>query len=115
MSIDFYGKISPVRPGWVTELVNARAFLELLELQPTEDLQGELSVHDARRAVMKARALFDLKVNKHTREEQEGHGARGARFFEGGLSRERLQEYLERFAALVEVYASAGCTHIYWA
>jgi hypothetical protein len=124
VSISFYGVDSTTISRGCARMVgeddalnlaneNACALLGLLEL-PREP-HGNVPIPEARRAIIKARALFDRKADAFTRKADEGHGVQGARFFVAALDSVKLQNYLERFAHLVERFAGQGCTHIYWA
>lgn len=103
---------------------NATALLRLLGL---EGACGAITLPEARRAIMRARATFERRADAltveaaevvlPTRVEREGNVARivrGAILSIGGLDREGLAERLERFAAFVERAATLGAARIGW-
>lgn len=123
--------ISPVEEGGIDFTLgglNARAFLVLLELD-TEYLIGEITVVEARRALMRARARFDIVAPVLVREgveivaprgtairadgvvELTGGGSRG---FVGSLELEDLRGYVRRFSVFVEAAARGNATSISW-
>lgn len=105
---------------------NARVILELLRLPKNDadgDLWGEVSVPDARRALIRARATFARVAPVLVREpvQQMGVGRREdglaemrTRSFVGGLDQPGMLDRLERFGVVVELLASMGATHIAW-
>jgi hypothetical protein len=48
--------------------VNARALLEFRGLGPSDDLTGEITIPEARRAIMRASAILGLRVGGYTRD-----------------------------------------------
>jgi hypothetical protein len=104
---------------------NGRAFLELLGFEPNDELYGEASVADVRRALMVARATFDRKAEAFTREDEATYGGprtnsdgtvelRPLRSYGLGLGTDQLAGYIDRLAALTEALAAKGATHITW-
>lgn len=89
---------------------NAGSLLGLLGLGDMDLACGEITIPEARRAVMKARATFDSKVAKFTRDDEQHSG----RMFSMGIDNKYLKRRLEEFADLVEAGAEAGATHISW-
>ena len=104
---------------------NFRAFAGLLGLPIDDALCGELPIADARRAIMRARATFDRRAAAFARAEEVEFGAprtgadgtielRPLRAWSGDLSVDRLANYLDRFACVVEAFAARGATHVRW-
>jgi hypothetical protein len=91
---------------------NGRAFLEFLGVDPGEHVQGQLSVPDARRAVVRARALFEKRVDEFTA--PRGRDRKNPQIFLVGRDRSQMADYLERFERLVEALAELGATQISW-
>jgi hypothetical protein len=107
---------------------NAAALWPLLRF-PLEDghvpSQGEVSVPEARCAVMRARATFDREAPKHVRPTEIDHGApraredgtvelRPLRAYWFGLDEDGIRDRIERFARFVEAIAERGATHVAW-
>jgi hypothetical protein len=107
---------------------NAAALWPLLGL-PLEDGQlvpvGEVSVPEARRAVMRARARFEHAASGLVRTAVVTYGAprrgddgvvelRPVRAVACGLDEEGLADRLERFSRFVEAVAERGATNIAW-
>lgn len=104
---------------------NAAAFLRFLGLEKLLDeyMCGEVSIPEARRAVIKARATFERKVKDHVRlEERSGHLVDGngtthlhrPRFISAGIDAEYFKFRLNEFANMIEWFATRGATHIHW-
>jgi hypothetical protein len=100
---------------------NAMLLLQVLGLQP--EFYGEMGLAQARRAVMRARSRSDL--TPFTREDETVHGRprtnedgsvelRPLRVHTQGVTMNRLESYIDRFAAFVEESASRGATEIHW-
>lgn len=123
--------VSPIEEGGIEinlANLNARAFLELLDLD-TEYLVGEITIPEARRAIMGARARFAARAPGLAREGRELRSPRGVRpradgVLEltggryqgtiGALDLEDLEGYLRRFSVFVEAAARARATAITW-
>lgn len=84
---------------------------------------GDLSVPEARRAVMRARSRSDL--SPFTRETEVLHGRpradengvvnlRPMRLHSAGVDEAKMASYIDRFSAFVEASASRGATTISW-
>jgi hypothetical protein len=102
-------------------LANGNGIALLRALRLGMDYAGEITIAEARRAIMRARSgslePFVRLEQKLTGKPAERDGvivARPLRFFDPGLSTEGLGERIERFAALVEVSAARGATLIFW-
>lgn len=123
--------ISPIEEGGIDLTlanVNAAAFLTLLDID-SEYLVGELTIAEARRAIMGARARFDRVAPVLVREgvelvtprgtkvradgvvELTGGGSRG---FVGSLELETLRGYVQRFSVFVEAAARGGASSVSW-
>lgn len=100
---------------------NARLLLGALRLA-SEDLCGDCTVAEARRAVMRARSG---SLAAFTRESSSEYGVparsddrvvpmRGLRTYQQGLDVDGLAERIEFFAAFVERAAQLGATTISW-
>jgi len=104
--------------------MNAVAFLRFLGIDPGSEqgLCGEITLPEARRAIMRARATFDRKVGGFTRESRsEGNLVVNGvvqlgvpRFHEQGIDADYIQDRLARFSVFVEAVAELGATHISW-
>ena len=107
---------------------NAAALWPLLGL-PLEDGHvspgGEVSLAEARRAVMRARARFETAAPKLVRPPEVEHGApclredgtvelRPLRAVWFGLDEDGLAWRLERFGEFIEAVAERGATHVAW-
>ncbi len=88
---------------------NVYALMGLLQL-PVANQYGEASVVDMRRAIMKAKALFDKRADDFIEEPQHV-----GNFYSFGISKEYLRGRLNDLTETVEVLASMGATIIYWA
>jgi hypothetical protein len=117
MSIDIYGKKPDSTPIVLRYThpsslnlanVNACALLRLLGL-PFEQGYGEASVVDVRRAVIKAKALFEKKADAFTQEPvDEGN------YHFGGIRKDYLRMRLDDLSSTVETLAGMGATIVYW-
>ena len=105
--------------------VNARTFLAFLGIDSGEDLYGELTIPDARRAIIRARATFDHRAHNFMRDQEVTHGAprinddgtvtlRPVRLWVGGIDEEYLARQLGRLEVLLEALAEKGATHLGW-
>jgi hypothetical protein len=100
---------------------NAARLLAILGLPCDED--GEVTIAESRRALMRARARQDLSL--FTREGKTVYGApraqedgsvelRPVRAQSFGLSAEGLRDRIERFGTFVEEAAARGARTIFW-
>lgn len=85
---------------------NAVSILGALGL-PTYDLYGKISIHEARRALIKAKNRSSL--NKFTREPIKTN-----RIFDAGLNENDISERLNRFEKFLENSIADGATKIHW-
>lgn len=99
---------------------NAVRFLRFLGFPSDPD--GIVTIADARRAVIRARATFDRTVGQHTREaSSSGHLVIDGvthldipRVHEAGIDESYFARRLDEFAKLIEDVANEGATHIGW-
>ncbi len=125
MSASFYGKTADDKPIMLDiehpaylnlNFGNAYALLGLLGLDPGQDyLHGEVTMPEARRGVIRARATFERKAGGHTREGSDTKRPGKVRVIEGGLDEEGLARRLDAFERFLNVVAEMGATSIYWA
>lgn len=92
---------------------NAVALLGLLGLG--DELQGEVSLPEARRAVIRARALFDRRAVGLTRGLADTKGPGHARVIVAGIDDNYLWRRLADFDRFVMFVAEKGAVSIYWA
>jgi hypothetical protein len=102
---------------------NARALLGLLGLA-NEELCGEATLPELRRALLAARARFDRRAPEFVREERVEYGAprevdgvvelRPLRLLEGGLDLAGIRTRLEELAEFVEAAAALGADAVSW-
>jgi len=106
---------------------NARALLGLLRLplgdETYGDLSGQVTIAEARRAVIRARASFERRAELFTRATEREMGAFsqddgttriGERFVAMGIDEDYLDKRLSEFGRFVEAAAEAGADHICW-
>lgn len=124
MSISFYGKKADGKaimldledPAYLNmNSANGRAFLEFLGIEPGPEPCGEVTMSEARRAVMRARATFERTVGAHTREGSDTKRPGKVRVIEGGIGPEYFKLRLDSFEAFLNVVAEQGAISIYWA
>lgn len=123
MSVTFVADIDDRddRPSLNLANSNARALLQAMGLD-SEELYGECSIADARRAIMRAR---NTDVSDFTRAEEIVHGKpredaegviqlRPVRMVSFGLDVHGLNDRIDRFADMVEEGARKGARGIFW-
>lgn len=93
---------------------NAAAFLRLLEIPMDEGPYGSLPIADMVRAVQRARASFDYRVDAVTRKPEEGVGARGCRFFTAGVDESYFTRRLAEFSELLADWIELGAEEVSW-
>jgi hypothetical protein len=108
--------------SWANE--NARVMFDLLGIDAGEELVGEATIAELRRAVMRARATVDRRAPELSRPGSVEYGApverdgvvemRPVRIVRGPILEERIRERLEDLAAFVEAAARAGATGVTW-
>jgi hypothetical protein len=103
---------------------NAAKVLALLGLA-SEDLAGETSIEECRRAVIKATARLNGSAQEYTRPEYVEYGSprenedgtvelKPVRILSFGLDEAGLKSRVDCFSQYVEVAANAGATHVMW-
>jgi hypothetical protein len=101
---------------------NARSFLGFLGIDAGEYLDGIVDMPTAKRAIIRARATFEQRVDRYSRpEEKSGHVVIDGvpqlhipRVVIGGISADYFGRRLDMFVALVEGADKLGATHIGW-
>src|SRR5947209_4317527 len=76
---------------------NARAFLLFLGLVPGDEPMGTCTLPEARRAIMRARATFERRVEGFTREASDTRRPGTARAMTGGIDAHYLATRLDAF------------------
>lgn len=94
---------------------NARAFLLFVGIEPGEEPAGEVSIHEARRAVIKARATFDRRVTAFVREPSDNQRPGQVLLIVGGIDEGYFERRLDDFERFLGVVGEMGATAIYWA
>lgn len=124
MSIEFYGKKTdgePImldfeHPAFISmSNANGRAFLEFLGIDPGPEPAGEITMPEARRAVMRARATFERRAPQFTREESDTKRPGRARVIESGIDVEYFERRLNDFEKFLNAVAEHDAAFIYWA
>jgi hypothetical protein len=123
MSVTFHGR----RPdGHVVALdigdaaymnlasANARAFLLFIGLEPSDDLTGEVAIPEARRAIMRARATFDRRVGRYTRDASDTKKPGCVRVIEGGIDEDYVARRLDDFETFLDAVSLREATSICW-
>jgi hypothetical protein len=134
MSVTFNGTRVDTSVSWGTRIVrtederaedsvgfnmangNASAFLRLLAI-PLDDesgLCGSLPMADMVRAVQRARASFEYRVDAVTCAPSEGRGAQGCRFFSGGVDESYFVRRLAEFSELLADWIELGADGVSW-
>ena len=123
MSVTFYGRTSEGAPIAIDiedpafmnlSCANARLFLEFAGLEPGADLSGEITLPEARRAIMRARATFDRRVGEYTRAGNDVRRPGGCRVIEGGVGADYFQRRLDDFGRFLGIVAERGAISICW-
>ncbi len=96
----------PTKPELNFSNDNARSLLGALNL-PAIELYGEISIHDAKRTIIRAKNRSDF--SQFTREP-----VKEKRIWDGGLSEHDILERLGRFEEFVDKSIADGATKIMW-
>lgn len=121
MSIDFYGKAADGRrivlsiehPAAINMANgNARAFLEFLGLPGTPE--GEITMPEARRALVYALSTMERRVKQFTREPSDTKRPGRPRLLDCGITEEYFARRLIDFDRFLNAVAERGATAIYW-
>jgi len=124
MSVEFYGQKSDGaaimldfdHPAFISmSSSNGRAFLEFLGIEPGPEPAGEVTMPEARRAVMRARATFERRAPQFIREGSDTKKPGRVRVIEGGIGTDYFERRLDDFEKFLNAVAEAGATSIYWA
>jgi hypothetical protein len=125
VSISFYGKkqddkpimLDIEHPAYVNlNFGSAYSLLRLLGLPPGEDYcHGEVTMPEARRGVILARATFERRAPQHTRPDSDTKRPGRPRVIEGSLDEGGLKIRLDMFERFLNVVTEMGATSIYWA
>ena len=125
MSVSFYGVTADAEPialDFETDPAhlnlassNARAFLLFLGIEPGPDLSGEVSMPEARRAVMRARATFERRVGGFTRQSTDTKRPGRCRVIEGGIGEDYFARRIDSFERFLDAVAARSASSIYWA
>ncbi|MBL8717412.1 MAG: hypothetical protein JNL79_15600 [Myxococcales bacterium] len=95
---------------------NAVSLLGLLGLLGQgHELQGEVSLPEARRAVIRARALFDRQAGGFTRQPVEVERSGHAKVIVAGIDDNYLWRRFGDFDRFVTFVGEMGAVSIYWA
>lgn len=94
---------------------NARAFLQFLGIEPGDEPAGEITVPEARRAIMRARATFERHVGQFTREGSDTKRPGQCRVIEGAIDSGYLARRVDDFEHFLNAVVERGATSIYWA
>lgn len=92
---------------------NAVALLGLLRLG--QELQGQVSVPEARRAVIRARATFDRRAGGFTREPADVKRPGQARVIVAGIDDNYRRRRVDDFDRFFTFVAEKGAVSIHWA
>jgi hypothetical protein len=123
VSITFYGRrrdgssvfLDIEDPNWVNMAsANARAFLALLGLDPGSGPEGEATLPQVRRAVIRARATFERRAPRFTRAPTETTPLGTCRVFVGGIDESYFERKLDDFEKFVDAVVEMGATSISW-
>lgn len=112
----------PTTDGPSLNFANANGIALLRALRLGMAYTGDLTIAEARRAIIRARAsslapfvrLEEKLIGKPVERAPGVIEARPVRSFDAGLSEEGLSERIERFAAFVEASAARGAANIRW-
>jgi hypothetical protein len=123
VSTSFYGRrrdgssifLDIEDPRWLNfSCANARAFLLFLRIDPGPGPDGEATLPEVRRAVMRARATFDRRAPKFTRAGSDSQHIGACRVIVGGIDEAYLARRLDDFVTFVDVVVEMGAVAIYW-
>jgi hypothetical protein len=120
MSVSFYGLKADNEPIMLDFEHAAhlnlatRMFLSFLGFEPGEGPDGEATIPDARRAIMRARATFDRRVSNFTREGSDTKRPGQLRVIEGGLGEDYHARRLDDFERFINTITEMGAVSFYW-
>lgn len=123
MSVTFFGRTadgSPIHldiedPNHLNmSSANARTFLLFLGLDPGPEPAGEITIYEARRAIIRARATFERRVDAYVRGPSDTRQPGMVRVIVGGVDATWFERGLTDFDRFVAVVGEMGGTAIYW-
>jgi hypothetical protein len=123
VGVAFYGRrrdgsavfLDTEDPRWPNfSCANARAFLEFLRLDPGYGPDGEATLPEVRRAVMRARATFERQARRFTRASTETTRLGKCRVIVGGIDEAYLARRLDDFERFMNAVVERGAVAIYW-
>jgi hypothetical protein len=93
---------------------NARAFLLFLGIEPGDAPSGEVSIYEARRAVIRANATFERRVGRFVRQASDTKTPGMVRVIVGGIDERYFERRLADFERFLVVMIEMGATVISW-
>ncbi len=93
---------------------NARAFLHFLGIEPGDEPSGEVSIHEARRAIIRAGATFDRRVGGFVRSGSDAKKPGQVRVIVGVIDEAYFDRRLADFERLLVVVSEMAATIIAW-
>lgn len=93
---------------------NARAFLLFLNIEPGDEPSGSISIYEARRAVIMARATFERRVDAYVREGSDTKKPGMVRVVVGGMDEAYFQRRRDDFERFLGVVSEMRATTIWW-
>ncbi len=123
VSVTFYGKRSNGTPvaldvgdaNWLNfSSSNARAFLQFIGLEPGYGPDGEASLPEVRRAVIRARNTFGRRALRFGRPATDTQMSGRCRVIVGGIDEAYFERRLGDFERFVDAVVLKGAVAIYW-
>jgi hypothetical protein len=93
---------------------NARSFLLFLGLEPGDEPSGEITLPEARRAIIRARATFERRIGGYTRAASDTTRPDRRRVVELGIDEDYFARRLDDFERFVDALVARGATAICW-
>jgi len=124
MTVSFYGKtpdgssimLDFEHPAYLQlNNGNAHAVLSLLAVHGSDQPDGEMTIPEARRAILYARATFERRASKFTRASSDTKRSGHARVISGGIGEDYLARRVDDFERFVNAVSELGAASIYWA
>jgi len=124
MTVSFYGKASDgsaivldfEHPAYLQlSNDNAHAFLSMLTVPGCDRPDGEMTLPEARRAIIYARATFERRVSKFIRASSDTKRPGYARFICGGIDEAYLARRVHDFERFVNAVSELGAASSYLA
>lgn len=123
VSVTFYGRRPDNTPvfldiedaNWLNfSSANARAFLAFLRLDPGYGPDGEVTLPELRRAVIRARATFERRAPRFVRAPTETTRLGRCRVIVGGIDEAYFERRLGDFERFLNAVVGMGAVAIYW-